>query len=221
VATPDFPTPDSDQPFEEERHGARLRLRRVLTDRVGGVDDLVWYLDRALPDFDRNPEARVAVEELVDHLGRLLGFDSDHDELLACSVWSSPAGARVAVIIEQAHDARSRIGPLARALDALLASLPVASSRDVSALCVLCGQGDPADAEAAVTVRRATDRCRLTTLAALLALAKLVESRNLAHEDAVLVLRPSRPLADPVVQLLERTLGTKTAKNRIQTTDAG
>ncbi len=205
MATPDLPTPDPVQAFEAEPHAARARLRGVLTDRVGGVDDLVWYLDRALPDFDGNPEARLATEELVDHLGRMLGFDAGHDELLACSVWASPGGARLAVVVERPHRARTRIGPLARALDALLASLPVASSREVSALCVLCGDGDPAEAEATVTVRRAMDRCRLTTLPALVALARLVESHRLAHEDAGLVLRPARPLNDPLIQLLERT----------------
>jgi hypothetical protein len=204
VATPDLPEPDPIEPSDEEQHPARLHLRRVLADRVGGIDDLVWYLSRALPDFTRDDEARIAVEELVDHVGRLLGFTTTHDEQLACSVWSSTAGLRLAVIVEQATQARTRIGPLGRALDALLASLPVASSREVSALCVLCGDGDAAATEAAVMVRRAADRCRLTTLDALVALARMVEAGHVSHEEAVLVLRPARVLADPLIQLLER-----------------
>jgi hypothetical protein len=203
VATSDLPEPDS-IPSDEAPDPARLRLRDVLADRVGGIDDLVWYLDRALPDFSRDAEARVAVEELVDHVGRRLGFATGHDEPLGCSVWSSPGGDRLAVIVEQARDARVRLAPLLRALDALLASLPVASSRQVTALCVLCGEGNAADAEAAVTVRRAGDRCRLATLDALVKLARIVEAGRATHDDALLALRPARALADAFIDAIER-----------------
>ncbi len=79
----------------------RDRFRRVLHDRAGCTDDVVWYLDQARPTFATDPQVRLAVEELVDHLGRFLQFLPERDEHLGCSIWSSPTAARLAIVVEE------------------------------------------------------------------------------------------------------------------------
>jgi hypothetical protein len=206
VAAP--PAPADALPFETTE-SPRDRLRRVLRDRVGAVSDLTWYLEQATPRFADDAEVRLAVEELVDHLGRLLAFDAAHDEDLHCSTWISPSGYTLMAVVEHASTAGGRISALSRSREARLAAMGSERQADVTGLYILCGADGLAAVESAVIVRRAMDQVRVVTIDALVALAHLVEDGVLRHEDAVGLLRPARPSADPLIALVRRVSQTR------------
>jgi len=182
----------------------RDRFRRVLHDRAGCTDDVVWYLDQARPTFATDPQVRLAVEELVDHLGRFLQFLPERDEHLGCSIWSSPTAARLAIVVEEPSVARTRLPQFARLRDGILTSGTIHLEAQASVLCVICGEDTRGSLEEALTVRRASDQLRLVTLGGLVTLARLVESGQVTHLAAVQILRPARALADPLISLLGR-----------------
>ena len=182
----------------------RDRFRRLLRDRAGCTDDVVWYLDQAIPTFATDPQVRLAVEELVDHLGRFLQFSPERDEHLGCSTWTSTTGARLAVVVEDPVVARTRLPQFARLRDGVLTSGTIHLESQVSVLCVVCGEDPRGSLEEALTIRRASDQLRLVTLGGLVTLARLVESGQVTHLAAVQILRPARALADPLIALLGR-----------------
>ena len=67
-------------------------FRGYLKRHTIGTADLTWYFVQSVPRFGSDPEVRLAVEELVDQLGRILGFDAVRDEDADRAVWTSPAG---------------------------------------------------------------------------------------------------------------------------------
>jgi hypothetical protein len=182
----------------------RDRFRRLLHDRAGCADDVAWYLDQAIGTFPTDPQVRLAVEELVDHLGRFLHFAPERDEHLGCSIWTSTSAARLAVVLEEPSIARTRLPQFARLRDGILTSGAIHLEAQVSVLCVVCGDDPRGSLEEAVTIRRAPDQLRLVTLGGLVTLARLVETGQVTHLAAVQILRPARALADPLISLLGR-----------------
>jgi hypothetical protein len=182
----------------------RTYLRRILEDRLATVDDLAWYLAEAAPHLTANEEARLAVEELVDHVGRALGFDARHDEQVGRGVWVSPSGSCLIVSADDTASAQLRIGHFEQVRDVLLASSGVQRRSQVTGLCVVCGPVNRDVLDAAMVVRRASDHVRVIGVDALLSLARLTGSGAVAHDDVVMLLRPSSAVVDPLVELLAR-----------------
>ena len=197
LATARAPAPES----------PRQHLRDHLAAHVTAVSDLTWYFDRALPRFHEGTEVRLAVEELVDHLGRAMGFAVDRpDQDDACAVWSSAAlGARLLVWALDAPTTIARAGSFSRTRDQLLPQLHAPTLDRVSSLCVICGPVDRRLMQDAIVLRRAAEQVRLVTVDALMALGGLVERRCLTHEAAITVLRPQSALADPLVRMLSES----------------
>ena len=75
----------------------RAFFRRFLAERVLRGSDLNWYFDQALPHFGESDEVRLAVEEIVDRLARLVGFDVAREDEASHAVWTSPGGHQMLV----------------------------------------------------------------------------------------------------------------------------
>jgi hypothetical protein len=184
----------------------RQHLRDHLATQVTAVSDLDWYFDRSLPRFADSGEVRLAVEELVDHLGRIMGFAVERpDEEDTCAVWSSLANrVHLLVWVQDMPAAIARMGHCTRKRDELLPDLDAPTLDRVGCLSVVCGPVDRRLLQDAILVRRASDQVRLITVEALLSLAGMFERRELSHDALLAVLRPQGALADPLVQMLAR-----------------
>lgn len=182
----------------------RARFRRHL--RGGGVDieSLRQMIARAAPQMDLDPEAHLALEEIVSRLGALLGFDASRDESAGTDFWISPTGASLAVRVMSATGVPGRLAALCHARERRLADSGDPAHR-ISALAVICGsQVDWRQIEETVRVRRALESVRLVSAGALLDLAELRERRVLAHADAVALLRPPPVRADTLIDVVTR-----------------
>ena len=85
----------------------RQWFRGYLRQHTSGTADLTWYFIQSVPRFGTDPEVQLAVEELVDQLGRILGFEAKRDDDDAGSaVWMSPAGWHLLVWIVDAAERR-------------------------------------------------------------------------------------------------------------------
>jgi hypothetical protein len=194
-----------EDPADED--SPRLRFRRFLADRMGGVAEAAWYVEQSAPTFSTDPEARLVVEELLDHLARLMQFDAAHDDETGLSVWSSPSAPPLVVSAMDTGDAIGRLGPILRGSDQLRADgrLPAAPAHGT--LVVLCGEVRPRLVEQALTLRRVSQPVRLVSLEALLSLARAQDSGSLAHEVVAALLQPAL-LADPLIARLAPEWGS-------------
>jgi hypothetical protein len=177
-------------------------FRGYLRLHTSGTADLTWYFIQSVPRFGSDPEVQLAVEELVDQLGRILGFEPLRDDDAASAVWTSPAGWHLLVWVVDAPSAATRLGKIGHARDAVLASVQVPTDDRVTCLCVVCGTANQRLLTDVLDLRRQSAHVRLIGIDALIRLAETAEGRGLSHDDIVALLRPASPFADRVVSLV-------------------
>lgn len=177
-------------------------FRGYLRQHISGTADLTWYFIQSVPRFGSDPEVQLAVEELVDQLGRILGFDAQRDDETASAVWSSPGGSHLLVWVVDAQSAATRLGRIGHARDAVLASVQVPTDDRVSCLCIVCGSANHRLLADVLDIRRQAAHVRLIGIDALIRLAESAERRGLSHDEIVSLLRPASPFADAVVSLV-------------------
>jgi hypothetical protein len=177
-------------------------FRGYLRQHIRGTGDLTWYFIQSVPRFGSDPEVQLAVEELVDQLGRFLGFEARRDDDTASAVWTSPAGRHLLVWVVDAQHAATRLGKIGHARDAVLASVQVPTDDRVSCLCIICGDANQRLLTEVLDLRRQSPHVRLIGIDALIRLAETAERRGLSHDEIVSLLRPASPFADAVVSLV-------------------
>ncbi len=185
----------------------RRYFRRFLGEQAPRASDLGWYFDQALPRVGENDEVRLAVEELVDQVGRFLEFEVTRDDESRHAVWSSKTGHQLLVWAVETATALAEMGQATRARDERLTSEHVTRWTDVSCLLVVCGRQNQRLLGDAIVLRRVGDHVRLCTVDGIRALADLHERGLVVHDDVLTVLRPASPFADPLVALIERHAG--------------
>jgi hypothetical protein len=177
-------------------------FRGYLRQHTNGTADLTWYFIQSVPRFGSDPEVQLAVEELVDQLGRILGFETSRDDDAASAVWTSPAGWHLLVWIVDAQNAATRLGRIGHARDAVLASVQVPTDDRLTCLCIVCGAANQRLLTDVLDLRRQAAHVRLIGIDALIRLAETAERRALSHDEVVALLRPASPFADGVVSLV-------------------
>jgi hypothetical protein len=182
-------------------------FRGYLRRHTTGTADLTWYFVQSVPRFGSDPEVRLAVEELVDQLGRILGFDAVRDEDADRAVWTSPAGWYLVVWVLDSETAGTRLGQVSHARDAVLATVQVPTDDRVSCLCVVTGQANHRLLTEVIDLRRQSAHVRLVGVDALMKLAEITECGGLSHDEVVSLLRPASPFADSVIALLDARTG--------------
>jgi hypothetical protein len=182
----------------------RSYFRRHLAEHALRCSDLHWYFEQSVPHFSENDEVRLAVEELVDRLGQLVGFEVARAEEAQHAVWTSSSGHQLLVWVVDRSTAVAAIGHAARIRDARLISEHVTPWTDVSCLLVICGPVSQRGLSEALVLRRAGDHQRLASVDALRELAAMHERGAAAHDTVLAVLTPASAFADPLVSLLGR-----------------
>ncbi len=187
---------------QRETWSPREWFRGYLRLHTRGTADLTWYFLQSVPRFGTDPEVQLAVEELVDQLGRILGFEALRDEDAGSAVWTSPAGWHLLVWVVDAQHAATRLGKIGHARDALLAAVQVPTDDRVTCLCIVCGAANQRLLTDVLDLRRQAAHVRLVGVDALIRMAETVERRGLSHDEVITLLRPASPFADAVVSLV-------------------
>jgi hypothetical protein len=182
----------------------RLRIRQQLGLQDGGLRLIREHLGRAVPQMDVDASARLAIDEILSHVGGRLGFTSRRDDAEDVDVWTSPTGLGLAVAPMGPPEVAAGLRDLGRARDRLLVARGLPARR-LTVLAVICGSlVNWRQIEDEAAVRRAHDYLRVIGLDALLSLLEARAGQSLAHTDALLVLRPQSVRADGLVEILTR-----------------
>jgi hypothetical protein len=175
----------------------RHRFRQFLADRMGGVAEASWYLDQVMPKFGDDPEARLAAEELLDHVGRLLQFGVTRNDEADVSLWTTRRGTRMAVALVDGFEAVAGIGRAARIVEELRTAAHDGEAPG-GLLCVLAGEIRRRPIEQLLEVRRMSQAVRVIGLSSIMSLARAVESGSLTPEAVAALLEPG-VFADAIV----------------------
>jgi secondary thiamine-phosphate synthase enzyme len=169
----------------------RERFRAFLAETVTGVPAVRELLEGALRV--RDEQHRRALQDLVNHCGRLLGFDVDFGRYHAGAQGSGQdgrwqAGKRLVVVRVIAEEADGEAGGISMAEDA--------GSEEALGLYVVAPQG-PVLARLLAVVAENPDRLRVITIDSLLSIADVKLAFKPPHAEILRLLTTSMPSVAP------------------------
>jgi hypothetical protein len=189
---------------------ARERFRAYLVENVTDAALLRDYIDqcRSRPDEQHGR----AMRDLINHYGRLLGFDVTFGpyEWLPGQVgfdgrWTSPWGLHIVVEVKSRETFAAQRPSLARSVERLIADGVIPNWTLALGLYVVAHPDLQVNhLEKAILDEKQTHQIRLITPESLYTLTVLQRSGQLSQQDVLTLLRSSSPAADWLVELVSR-----------------
>lgn len=194
---------------------ARERFRRFLRNSLTDVGQVRDYVEECLRKTG-DQYAR-ALQDLVNHLGRLLGFDVEfgryqgvrgrigHDGL-----WTSPSGFHLVIEVKTTEAYAIKTATLVGYADNLISEQRIPNWGMAMGLYVV-GRPDPEirQLENAIVAEHRTHQLRIISVDALVSLAEMMSEYDVSHDDVLALLRPSGPSVDAVVGLMARLVAQR------------
>ncbi len=190
----------------------RERFRVFLRDNVQEVGQIRDYTEECLrlsgDQYNR------ALQDLVNHLGSLLGFEVQFGRYHGIrgkigfdGYWKSPSGAHIVVEAKTTETYAIRTATLVGYVDDLISEKKIPAWDNAYGLYVV-GRPDPEvnQLENAIIAERRTNKLRIISVESLLSLAEMMNEYEVNHEDILAILLPSSPRVDPVVELIARVV---------------
>jgi hypothetical protein len=211
----DLVGPLDDSPGDET---PRERFRRFLRENVCEVGQIRDYLQECL-SCSGNQYSR-ALQDLVNHLGRSLGFEvtfgryqGAQSEIGFDGHWRSPTGFHIVVEVKTTEVYAVKTAKLVGYVDQLISEKRITDWDHALGLYVV-GRPDPEikQLEKAIVAEKRTHQLRIISVDSLLSLAEMMNEYDVSHEDILAVLRPSGPTIDVVIDLMARLAAQREAK---------
>lgn len=192
-------------------HTARERFRAYLLKSVTTVGALRDSIETCL----RTPGTQYAraLQDLVNHCGRLLGFGVEFGRYQGVSnaigndgLWKSPStGFFVVPEVKTTDSYVVRTATLTGYVDELITEKKIPDWDHALGL-YLVGRPDASLSQMtnAIVAEKRLHQLRVASIETLLNLAELMERFDVAHEEVLAVLRPGGPLVDDMARLLAR-----------------
>jgi len=190
----------------------RERFRAFLKENVQEVGQIRDYIEECLrlsgDQYNR------ALQDLVNHLGSLLGFEVQFGryhgvkgEIGFDGHWKSPTGSRIVVEVKTTEAYAIKTSTLVGYIDELISEKRIPAWDKALGLYVV-GRPDPKinQLENAIKAEKRTDQLRIISVESLLNLAEMINEYEVDHEDILAILLPSGPTVDPVVDLMARVI---------------
>ena len=186
----------------------RERFRRFLDQNLTSVGAVRDYVEECLrcPGEQYNR----ALQDLVNHLGRLLGFDVTfgrykgvQGEIGFDGVWKSPSGLYIVVEVKTTDVYAIRTATLLGYIDRLISEQQIPDWDYALGLYVV-GRSDAElkQLENSIIAEKRTHQLRVMTVDKLLTLAELLADYEMEHEAVLTVLRPTGPVVDSLIELM-------------------
>lgn len=190
----------------------RERFRAFLKENVQEVGQIRDYIEECLrlsgDQYNR------ALQDLVNHLGSLLGFEVQFGryhgvkgEIGFDGHWKSPTGSRIVVEVKTTEAYAIKTSTLVGYIDELISEKRIPAWDKALGLYVV-GRPDPKvnQLENAIKAEKRIDQLRIISVESLLNLAEMINEYEVDHEDILAILLPSGPTVDPVVDLMARVV---------------
>ncbi len=189
---------------------ARDRFRTHLGNAVKTVGAVRDYVETCLRTTE--PVYARALQDLVNHCGRLLGFkvafgryQGTPAEIGYDGLWESPKGLAIVVEVKKTDVYKVDTATLVGYVDRLITEKRIPDWDHALGLYVV-GRMDPGHNQLtnAITVEKRTHQLRVISIDSLLSLAELTENYDVSHEDVMGLLRPGGPVVDDIIRIIVR-----------------
>jgi hypothetical protein len=191
-------------------HSARERFRVFLKENVTEVGQVRDYIEECLRTS--GDQYSRALQDLINHLGRFLGFDVTFGRYQGVQGqigfdghWKSATGQHLVVEVKTTEVYSIKTATLLNYINELVSQKAIADPDKALGLYVV-GRPDPEirQLENAILAERKTQQLRVISASWLISLAEMMNTYDIAHEDVLALVRPSTPSIDPVVELMSR-----------------
>ena len=210
----------------------RERFRRFLSQNLTSVGAVRDYVEECLRSSGE--QYNRALQDLVNHLGRLLGFDVTfgrykgiQGEIGFDGVWKSSSGLYIVVEVKTTDVYAIKTATLLGYIDRLISEQKVPDWDHALGLYVV-GRSDAElkQLENSIIAEKRTHQLRVITVDKLLTLAELLADYEMEHEAVLTVLRPTGPKVDSLIELMAglvakeiRTAGQDIQQQQEETTE--
>ncbi len=190
----------------------RERFRAFLRDNVQEIGQIRDYIEECLR-FTGDQYNR-ALQDLVNHLGSLLGFEVKFGryhgvkgEIGFDGHWKSPSGSHIVVEVKSTEAYTIKTSTLVGYVDELISERKIPAWDNALGLYIV-GKPDPeiSQLENAIVAQKRINQLRIISVESLLSLAEMMNEYEVNHEDILAILLPSGPRVDPVVELMARVV---------------
>jgi hypothetical protein len=190
---------------------ARERFREHLGKKILQIGQVRDYIEECLRTS--GDQYSRALQDLVNHLGQLLGFTVSFGRYQGVQGqigfdghWASPTGFHIVVEVKTTEVYSIKAATLVGYVDGLISDKRIPDWEHALGLYVV-GRPDPklSQLENAIVAEKRTHQLRVISTDSLLSLAEMIAQYG-KHEDFLAVVRPSSPRIDPIVQLMSRLL---------------
>jgi hypothetical protein len=187
---------------------ARERFRKFLSDGVKEVGQVRDFVEQCLRSSGEQYSR--ALQDLVNHLGRFLGFEIEFGRYQGVSgqlgydgLWKSPTGLRIVIEVKTTEIYAIRTSTLIGYIDRLISEKIIPDWDSALGLYVV-GRPNPElrQLENAIIAEKRTAQLRVVSVDSLLSLAEMMDEFDVSHKDILSILRPSGPMIDPLVNLM-------------------
>lgn len=201
----------------------RERFRRFLTENVRDVGQIRDYLQECLGNS--GDQYNRALQDLVNHLGRFLGFSVTfgryqgvQGEIGFDGHWESPTGFHVVVEVKTTEVYPVKTSKLLGYVNDLISEKKIPDQDHALGLYVV-GRPDPEirQLEKAIVAEGRTHQLRIISVESLLSLAEMMNEYDVDHEDILAILRPSGPTVDLVIDLMARLVAQREVQPSLPT----
>ncbi len=188
----------------------RERFREFLQQEVCEVSQIQEYIEECLKNS--GDQYNRALQDLINHLGRFLGFDVTFGRYQGVKGkigfdghWKSHTDFHIVVEVKTTDVYSIRAATLVGYVDGLISEKFISSWDNALGLYVV-GRPDAElrQLENAIVGEKRTNQLRIISTTSLLTLAELMNKYQIAHEEILALLRPSGPKIDPIVDLMTR-----------------
>jgi hypothetical protein len=197
----------------------RERFRRFLQQNVCEIGQIQDYVEECLRNS--GDQYNRALQDLVNHLGRFLGFKVTFGRYQGVrgkigfdGHWISPTGFHIVGEVKTTDAYAIKTNTLVGYVDELISEKQV-SSWDQALGLYIVGRPDSdlRQLENAIVAERRTHQLRVISTESLLSLVEMMNEYKITHEEILPLLRPSGPRIDPIVDLMARLI----AERRVET----
>jgi hypothetical protein len=197
----------------------RERFRRFLTENAQDVAQVRDFVQDCLRES--GTQRNRALQDLVNHLGTLLGFKVTFGRYAGVQGqngfdghWESPTGFHVVAEVKTTDAYAINTATALGYVNGLISTQNI-PKRDVALGLYVVARPDAElrQLENAIIAEGRTHELRVVSVESLLSLAETMTEYDVTHQDILDILKPSGPRIDPTVELIGRLVGQSKAES--------
>ena len=187
----------------------RERFRDFIRSNITEVGQLRDYILECLRYTDE--QFNKALQDLVNYTGTFLGFDVTYGRYRGVSgeigfdgLWKSPQNFNIVVEVKKTEAYTIKTNILMSYVDKLISDRIIDSWDNALGFYVIGNISDEIkQLENSIIIENRINQLRIMSVEALLTLAEVKNEYGISHKDILMLLKPTSPRADAIVNILE------------------